>query len=286
MVKNKILVITGMHCAGTSVVSEWLHACGLPLGDELLEADTIHRNGYFEDIDFLDAHRAILKGRRLPENGFTATPLGRLADNERDRLKDIIFYKNGFNYQWGWKDPRTCLFLDTYQCLVPDAFYFIILRDCRSVVGSMLNHIYRQRERKFASRTGLTRFLWDKVMKKREMNSLCKKYCTQYVKIWIAYNLAILQHLEQLPANRYIVADHDMLYANDRSFFKHITGNWGFALKFKTFTNSYNGMPVNGSFNIDACVKDKSLIGQAGRIEEALRRLSLPIEKVQPLMAV
>jgi hypothetical protein len=286
MVKNKILIITGMHRSGTSVVSEWLHACGLPLGDELLEADAGHENGYFEDIDFLNAHRAILKGRRLADTGFTATPLKPLSYSESDRLKDIISYKNGFNRQWGWKDPRTCLFLDTYHQLIPDAFYFVVIRGYQSVVSSMINHAYKQKESKYASRKGIVRFIWDRIMKKRAIESLCKKYCGQYIKIWINYNQAILQHVQRLPANRYIVEDHATLYTNDKSVFQHITGIWGFALKFYNFENLYKEVLMNKSFNIDACIKDASLISQAKDIEEALRQLSLSANKTHSLMAV
>ncbi|HZX74061.1 MAG TPA: hypothetical protein VFE57_06560, partial [Cyclobacteriaceae bacterium] len=70
MAPNKILVVTGMHRSGTSVVTQWLQQCGLHVGDELLGAGIGNSVGHFEDVDFLRAHSDFLKRRRLAEKGF------------------------------------------------------------------------------------------------------------------------------------------------------------------------------------------------------------------------
>ena len=49
---NKVLVILGMHRSGTSLVANWLHDCGLHVGDRLLEGTFANEKGYFEDLIF------------------------------------------------------------------------------------------------------------------------------------------------------------------------------------------------------------------------------------------
>jgi hypothetical protein len=275
MVKNKILIITGMHRSGTSLITHWLHTCGLHIGDELLGADTGNENGHFEDLDFLNSHKALLKGRKLPDNGFTANPFKQLSDEEKDKLRDIISYKNAFNQQWGWKDPRTCLFLDVYNELIPGAFYFVVLRDYQSVISSLVYRMYKQSEKKYASKKGISGFIWKYIKKKKRMEVLYKKHCQRFLQIWIAYNQAILQHIKRLPVHNYLVTDYSNLFENDKPIFEYLLNTWGFTLHFFDFKNIYKAGQLNTSFNIDPYIRDKSLISNANYIEELLRQKSI-----------
>ena len=275
MVKNKILVIAGMHRSGTSLITHWLHECGLHAGDELLGADTGNENGHFEDIDFLNSHKALLKSRRLSDNGFTIHPLKPLTCEEKDKLRDIISYKNDFNQQWGWKDPRTCLFLDVYRELIPEAFYFVVLRDFQSVVSSLIYRMYKQRETKYANGKGLPAFVWRHFVRKGKMKRLCKNYCQRYLQLWIAYNDAILQHLKNIPEENYMVADYSILFGHDRLVFEQLVNNWGFTLQYSNFKNIYKDGQLSKSFDISPYIKNKSLISKAMRIEEALQQKSI-----------
>ena len=275
-----------MHRSGTSLMTHWLHKCGLHIGDELLGADTGNENGHFEDLDFLNSHKALLKGRRLSDNGFTANPLKQLSYEEKDKLRDIISYKNGFNQEWGWKDPRTCLFLDVYNELIPGAFYFVVLRDYQSVISSLVYRMYKQSVAKYASKKGISGFIWKYFIKKKRMESLRKKYCQRFLQIWIAYNQAILQHIKRLPAHNYMVADYSILFENDKIIFDHLVNNWGFTLQFFDFKNIFKAGQLNPSFTIDPYIKDKSLISKAIYIEEALRQRSILNNSKEPLVAV
>jgi len=275
MVKNKILVITGMHRSGTSLITHWLHECGLHVGDELLGADTGNENGHFEDIDFLNTHKALLKSRRLSDNGFATSPLKPLTCEEKDKIKDIITYKNGHNQEWGWKDPRTCLFLDAYRELIPESFYFVVLRDFQSVISSLIYRMYKQREAKYASKRDLAAFVWRHFVRKGKMEKLRKKYCQRYLQLWIAYNDAILQHLKNVPEGNYMVADYSILFGYDRLVFEHLVNNWGFALQYFDFRNIYKDGQLSKSFDISPYIKDKSLISKAMRIEEMLQQKSV-----------
>src|ERR1700741_5450654 len=111
---NKILIILGMHRCGTSVAANWLHECGLFLGDRLLEKSLHNKNGYFEDLDFLEIHEQIFRANQIYYGGFTPPLDFILSDYYKNKLKFLIEFKNSLRTQWGWKEPRTCLFIDHY----------------------------------------------------------------------------------------------------------------------------------------------------------------------------
>jgi hypothetical protein len=162
----------------------------------------------------------------------------------------------------------------------------VVLRDYQPVICSLITRMYQQAEKKYTGRNVMTRFIWDHVMKKRQMGILCKKYCQSFLKTWIAYNGAILHHIKGLPANNYMITEHAALYKDDKSVFQHLTGVWGFSLRFCSFTSLYKEVLLNRSFNIDAFIKDATLISRAKHIENELRRLSAVTAGSQSLIAV
>lgn len=275
MSRNKTMIIAGMHRSGTSLITQWLQSCGLHVGDDLLGADTGNDNGHFEDLDFLNSHKAILKSQRLSDNGFTLAPLKPLSYSDIDRLKDIIAYKNGFNTQWGWKDPRTCLFLDTYHSLLPDAFYFVVLRDYQSVISSLIHRMYRQKEIKYADKKGIGGFFWKHFIKKNKMEMLRKKYTQRFLQLWINYNQAILQHIRRLPDEQYMVADYTVLIDNDKLVFERLVHHHGFNLHYFDFRTIYKPGQLNQPFAIEPYIKDKSLLIKAVYIQESLQRKNM-----------
>ncbi len=275
MLKNKILIIAGMHRSGTSLMTQWLNKCGLHVGDDLLEAGTGNDNGHFEDLDFLNSHKALLKSRRLSDNGFTATRLAPLSHEEKDKLRDIIHYKNDFNSQWGWKDPRTCLFLDVYNELIPDAFYFVVLRDYQSVISSLIYRMYKQKVEKYEQKKGFSSFVWKHFIKKNKLQKLKTKYSRRFLQIWIAYNEAILQQVKKCSPEHYFITDYKVLFENGKPVYEHLTSKWGFSLKYVDFGMIYKQGQISIPFSIEPYIKDKSLIEKAMHIEQALKKQSI-----------
>lgn len=139
---NTILVITGMHRSGTSLVSQYLHECGLHIGDNLLDLDSVSPdsayNGHHEDKDFYNFHVRILAKKRnygFPTNEFCLP----VRVNKRDRVKAIeLIASRSHLSQWGWKDPRTALFLDFWHEIIDNPKYLFLYRDPLLVVDSLL----------------------------------------------------------------------------------------------------------------------------------------------------
>ena len=283
MVKNRILIVVGMQGSGASLIAKWLTRCGLHTGDNF---NNENNNSGFEDPDFSDSHKAILNGRRLPADGLTAKPVKPLSYDERDRLKDIISWKSSFNQQWGWNDPRTSLLLDVYNELIPQAYYFVVLKDYTSVITSMVWDKYKEIESKYASQKGLRGLIWKYFTQKRKMQQLLKKYCQQYLQVWIAYNQSVLQHLKRLPAQRVIVSDHTSLAGNSRMAFNHIVRAWDFTLKFFTFKNLSKPEQADLPSSIDEYIKDKTLLRIAGYISQSLQQRVTLYKKQMPFALV
>jgi hypothetical protein len=283
--KNKILIVTGMHRSGTSVVAHWLNKCGLHMGDEMMGKGVGNEDGHFEDYDFLNAHEAILKAHRLDDKGYT-NPVRNLTMEEKDRLNDIVIYKNNFNQQWGWKDPRTCLFLDAYHELIPDARYLVVYRDCQSVVSSLITRMYKHTVNKYSRRRGISKFIWEHIKKKKRLNRLFKKYSAKFVRLWITYNEEILGHIGRVATGNFIVTNYSVLQDNDKMIFEQLTQYWGFALNFFDFRDIFKDNLVHTTVDIGLYVKDKSLFSRAAEIENSLRQLSAISEKEQARLVV
>jgi glycosyltransferase involved in cell wall biosynthesis/predicted O-methyltransferase YrrM len=126
-----------MHRSGTSLVSSLLQAGGVHVGDNLLAANHSNPRGYFEDVDFIDFHERLLSERQqhyLHVNcDFEFDP----SDSETERARELVAERSKAAL-WGWKDPRTSLFLDFWQKQLPDARFLFLYRHPLEVMLSLL----------------------------------------------------------------------------------------------------------------------------------------------------
>jgi hypothetical protein len=132
--KNRVLIITGMHRSGTSLVARFIHHSGIDLGESMLGANPGNRYGHFEDEEFLEFHRQVLK-RNFGHNWQAPGP-PRLSDDEARKGRELIARRAG-KADWGWKDPRTSLFLDFWDRFLPEAHYLFMVRHPLSVIDSL-----------------------------------------------------------------------------------------------------------------------------------------------------
>lgn len=195
---SKVLIITGMHRSGTSLLSQYLSQCGLHIGKELINFDTISSqsayNGHHEDRDFLEFHREIMARVRI--YGFPTNQLQLLLFkiNYSDRQKAIKLIKSRENLaQWGWKDPRTTLFLDFWHDIIVAPKYLFVYREPLLVVDSLL-------------RRGT-----DKHILKKPIIALrsWKVYNRQLIKFWNKNkDVCVLYNIADLATNHHSLIDH------------------------------------------------------------------------------
>lgn len=128
------LLITGMHRSGTSLVARFLHHAGIDLGRDLLGPANSNRYGHYEDVEILEFHKQILL-REFGHNMWVpAAPL--TNEDDRATAKRLIT-ERGEKERWGWKEPRTTLFLDFWDALLPNARYLFLARHPASVMDSL-----------------------------------------------------------------------------------------------------------------------------------------------------
>jgi hypothetical protein len=260
-----------MHRSGTSLITNWLFHCGLQVGERLVGASEGNKEGHYEDVEFLWIHEEILAG-----NGYTPTGLIHhkpihISEYQLEKLKAILKVKEQHFDQWGWKEPRTCLFLDVYRELIPGAKYLVIVRDYVAVVNSLLKRDFDALDSTYERRSFFTRLKWNLLRKKRKRRKYYRENAADYLQVWVDYNEHILDMLGKAPEKDYLVINYALLEKRDSEVFSFLTDNWGFKLQYFPFAKVYNKSLISPKNNIDLLIKDQEIIRKAKELEERLR---------------
>jgi peptidoglycan hydrolase CwlO-like protein len=153
--KSSTLIISSMHRSGSSLTASLLQSAGLHIGRQLLGADSVNIKGHFENIDFYEFHRAVLRSQAILEDGWTLQEKINVEDRFVEQAKEIVA-KNSLSRVWGWKEPRTTLFLDFWSELLPEANFLLIYRSPWEVVDSL----YRRGDRTFQDQPEFALKVW------------------------------------------------------------------------------------------------------------------------------
>jgi hypothetical protein len=130
------LIITGMHRSGTSLLASLLQRGGVHIGERLVSANAYNPRGYFEDEEVMQLHEAMLGSRGgtiLVDRHFA----GAATEAETAQARELIATR-AHRPLWGWKDPRTCLFLELWHGLLPEARYLFVYRSPMEVLLSLM----------------------------------------------------------------------------------------------------------------------------------------------------
>ena len=264
------LIIAGMHRSGTSLIANWLNKCGLHLGETLMGAAPSNEEGHFEDMEFLKLHEEILRDNKLPHTGLVDEQRIPVSAYHKEKIKGVISVKNKLHKQWGWKEPRTCLFLDTYRELLPDAKYLVIIRDYPSVVSSLLKREFKDLEIKYLSRRFFSRVIWKNFRREKKRHTYYNENAGFYLKVWIAYNQELLKLIETSPPEACLVVNYSFLNHNDSRVCNYMKKKWGLALNDIRFSDIFKGSLINQPLDIDSLIPDKSLIAEATALQTEL----------------
>lgn len=149
-----VLIVGGMHRSGTSFVSSILKEAGLHVGERLSPGEAGNTKGFFENTDFVHLHARILK-----HFGFNAWSLEKIDSLPEELLKEVreAVKNNAQTGAWGWKDPRTTLFLDLWLKLLPDAKFLFVYRAPWEVVDSL----FRRGDKAFQDNPVLALRVWE-----------------------------------------------------------------------------------------------------------------------------
>jgi hypothetical protein len=268
--QNKTLIIAGMHRSGTSLITHWLNSCGLQLGEDFLGAGLGNDDGHYEDLEFLKLHEEILEFNNLPSTGLIEENHIDVSAYHKEKLKGVIKVKNKRYKQWGWKDPRTCLFLDTYKELLPNAKYLIIVRGYKEVVSSLLHRDFKVYEKKYLDRNAASRFIWSTFRRHKHLRRFYKERADHYLKVWIAYNQELLKNVETMPKESFVVLNYEVLNKNDAGVCSILNQRWNMSLKYFNFKEVYKEELISKHVNADAYVENKALLRAASQLQRNL----------------
>jgi hypothetical protein len=131
---NRQIVLTGMHRSGTSLLAGAAVRAGVDMGDRLMAASKGNRHGHFEDLDFVHFHERMLEARGWSALRPPAEPLLPSPEEEAEARAAV----RAELPLWGFKDPRTSLFLDLWNRALPAPFFLLVYRHPVEVALSLL----------------------------------------------------------------------------------------------------------------------------------------------------
>lgn len=167
------LVIGGMHRSGTSLIASLFASAGVPMGEALMGPERGNERGHFEDLEFYRLHQRALAANGLGTEGYACQGPVEVPPALVAEADELLERRRGLGRIWGWKDPRTVLFLEFWRPRLPEATFLFVFRRPWEVVDSL----FRRGDAAFAMNPRLA------------------------VDVWIAYNRRIrdfvLEHRER-----------------------------------------------------------------------------------------
>lgn len=171
-----IICLTGMHRSGTSLMSSYFEKCGINMGENMVGAMRGNMRGHFEDTDFVQLHDRILTNNHC--HMYSPKSNLKISDSHKAEAKNIITKRQADFSNFGWKDPRTTLFLDLWSETLPDCKFVLLYRDPFSVIDSL---------------------------RRRGTDRRIKAFPWLPATAWIKYNESILKFHSEHPDNSIII---------------------------------------------------------------------------------
>lgn len=275
MTESKTLIIWGMHRSGTSLLGSWLHACGLDVGNELLGEGIGNERGHYEDMDFLRLHERILNANGIKCGGLLRTEPLQLTVQMQQEMGELVRRKCQ-SPQWGWKEPRTCLFTREYIGLLPHAYHLVVYRHYALVVDSLVRRHIKKRIRRMQSKNGLKRRYYQLQLDLWQHFRL-SQVVNQHLAAWIKYNENLLSLIEQVGMDKVMVMDCREFVAASVPIFACLQ-EWGFVLQSQPAEN-YVDPAMIASKPSRKFALDATLQARAESVNLQLKKISTGIAR-------
>lgn len=234
-----------MHRSGTSLVANWLHNCGLNMGDQLINETFGNANGHFEDLEFHTLHETIFKESGISMGGLSGSLDVQMNAELFEKMKCLVDSKNQQHEEWGWKEPRTCLFLPHYLTILPSANYLILYRDYHLLVDSLVRRDTKKLMDWYSSQ-GIYSKLRSYFYFKRTLK-LKTDMASNYLQTRVHYSRELLNLLKVVPKAKILVMRYEDLLDSGADA-RTISNSWGFGLSFKPFSEVYKAEMISKNF--------------------------------------
>lgn len=154
--RHPAVIIAGMHRSGTSLTASLIADAGVHLGDALLGPAHGNPAGHFEDQAIYEFHQRALAANGLGPEGFTSQSAISIPEGLLPEAQRLIEHRRRHAGPWGWKEPRTTLFLEFWADLLPEAKFLLVFRRPWEVVDSL----YRRGDPTFVWNPQLAIDIW------------------------------------------------------------------------------------------------------------------------------
>jgi hypothetical protein len=163
--------ICGHGRSGTSLVAAMLQSAGLDIGQRLMGPGEATKHGHFEDLDFYEFHVSVLRAQGFDHTGFILEPSVSVPEAFAHTARSLVEQRMRAGRPWGWKEPRTTLFLDFWHQLLPQLRFIFLFRAPWEVVDSL----FRRGDDNFTKNPNMA------------------------VRVWLNYNRALLAFQNRHP---------------------------------------------------------------------------------------
>ena len=145
---RRVIVVLGMHRAGTSLCMNVLNRLGVRLDTDLISANEHNQRGFFESREIMHLNERIFRVLGITWHTLFPNQLNEgWVENPalvpiRQRLACLIAERNQPGSSlWGFKDPRLCLLLPLYERVFADLgiepSYVVCMRNPGAVACSL-----------------------------------------------------------------------------------------------------------------------------------------------------
>jgi hypothetical protein len=141
-----LVVVLGMHRAGTSALARGLKALGVELGDRMMAPSaTENPTGYWEDLDIYELNVSMMKALGRDWHSLRITTSNDVEFLRRSgymlRASELLRSKTQHTRTFGFKDPRLAVLLpfwkEVFAARLAEVAYVIAVRNPLSVTRSL-----------------------------------------------------------------------------------------------------------------------------------------------------
>ncbi len=199
--------------------ARFMHESGIKMGEAFYVDESSNKYGHYEDMDFLNVQRQEVAGHFGGEDWLVWEDFETTADFSK-KATGIYTAKALANPDgdWGWKDPRTALFLDFWHKLNPGICFIFMVRRPEAIVNSLCR---------------LLKTRW----------SVAEK--AKYLKSYVHYNRAIIRFIRDYPAAKCAVVSHDILTDNQAVELNRINDKLGTKFNTELFSHLFDSNVIS-----------------------------------------
>ncbi|MCK7590224.1 hypothetical protein M0G43_06545 [Subsaxibacter sp. CAU 1640] len=220
METQKIIIIAGMHRSGTSLTASLLQKSGLKIGDRLMTNGFDNIKGHFEDLELLRIHESDLNAKSLDTRGLRGEIKSSL-NFEPKTLNEIEHFLQSKKHLsvWGWKEPRTTLYLNAWKRSFPSVKCIAVFRHYDEVADSLLKRYHH----KLMNGVGMGKIVRIRHFIIYPINIFLLRY--NAYKAWYIYNSSITKFKDAYP-NDMIIIELGHFTKNYNRIIKHINSQF------------------------------------------------------------